>query len=214
MKKLFALTILALLLFSSPVIAEEIIVRVQDYELTETEFLETSEKMRSELDAPEEATDADIDMYITNTIVEDFIINSLIRIDIKEKEMKATEEEIDQEIDQLIQDIIETQDVDNEDEAFEHIEAISGLTKENIREQAGENISFVKLQFYYMEKAQEELDSIDMEAEYEKYLEEVDDPMTFEEFTENVLAQRTNELLQQRINDLYEENVNDIEINL
>ena len=214
MKKIVVLTVLALLIFTSSIIAEEIIVRVQDYELTETEFLETSERMRSELDAPEEATDADIDMYITNAIVEDFIINSLIRIDIEERGVEATKEEVDQEMDQLIQDIIENQDIDSKDEAFEHIEAISGLSEEDIREQAGENISFVKLQLYYMEKAQEELNSIDMEAEYEKYLEEVDDPMAFEEFTESVLAQKTNDLLQERINYLYEQKEEYIEINL
>ena len=213
MKKVVVLTVLALLILSTPLVAEEVVVRVQDYELTRSEFLETSQEMKEQLDAPEEATDEEINMYIANAIIEDFIINSLIRVDIEKRGLEATDGEIDQEIDNLLNDAMEAQEIDSKEEAFEYIETISGLTEEEIRDQAGDNIAFIKLQLFYMERVEENL-SIDMEAEYENYLDETQDPLSFEEFTESVIAQKANELLQQRINHLYEESQEDIEINL
>ena len=214
MKKIVVLTVLALLIFTSSIIAEEIIVRVQDYELTREEFLETSQKMKSELDAPEEATDEDIDLYITNAIIEDFIIDSLIRIDIKERGIQVSQQEVDEELNSFLEDVMTDQELENQEEALEEIEAISGLTKEELEKEASENISFVKLQLLYFQRAQEELTENYIQSEYENYLEQTEDPVTLEEFAENIALQRTNSLLQERINYLFEENQEEIEVNI
>lgn len=211
MKKIAVFLVLALFIFSIPVLADNVVVRVQDYELTESEFLETSEEMKSQLDAPEEVTDDEIDAYIAEAIIEDFIIDSLIRIDIEKRDLEVDDKLVRDELDSFLEDAVNEQEFENKEDALSQIESVYGLSESDLKETIRDNLSYQKLQLFYAQKAQKEMTQREIEADYEDYESE---ELSLEEFTERRVMEEVNRLMQQRVNELYGEFEGKIEINL
>ena len=213
MKKILAFFLFALLIFSGPVLAEEVVVSVQDYELTRSEFLETSQQMKAQLEAPEEVTSEEVDLYITNTIIEDFIVNSLIRIDIEIRDLQVDDELVEEELNSFLEDIVSQQDPESKEEALAQIESEYGLTENDLKETIRDNLSYQKLQLFYLEKAQSDMTQQDIEADYSDYLDGGGE-LSLEDFTEREVMQEVNRLMQERVNYLYQELEGEIEVNL
>ena len=93
------------------------------------------------------------------------------------------------------------------------IESEYGLTENDLRETIQENLSYQKLQLFYLEKAQSDMTQQDIEADYEDYLDGGGE-LSLEDFTEREVMQEVNRLMQERVNYLYQELEGEIEVNL
>ncbi|GEM_PF-6693595 len=165
MKKLTAsLIILVLFIFSASLAtttANEELARVGDHVLTPELFAQYQEQIASQIEIPEEEiSEEELQAFITQNALEQFILDALLEDHIENMELEVSFEEAEEALMQEIEELYlpEYEEVETKEEFIEMIKEETGMSYEEIVESRKPNLSRIKLQDYYLEKAKEDLE--------------------------------------------------------